>query len=87
MSTRCKVTCDSVTKIVQERDRESGRATKFGWSAEMRAVYGDSKENKEFFLYTPSASFKLTTLREDTFQPGREYYVDFTEVELPAVPS
>lgn len=47
-------------------------------------VVGDSEENKKFYKYTPSGNILLSTVNADAaaqFQPGAEFYVDFTEAK------
>jgi hypothetical protein len=41
-------------------------------------VTGDSPENKEFFAATPSGIAEVSTVRQDHFQVGQDYYLDFT---------
>ena len=45
-----------------------------------QAVVGGSPENDKFFAYTPSIQFKLSSVNIDLFEPGKEYYLDFTPV-------
>lgn len=43
-----------------------------------------SKENQEFFTNTPTGSLIFNTVNESAakqFEVGKEYYIDFTEVE------
>ena len=79
MKTRAKFVCTGVTKRKswygsQEPDK------KFMYEAEF-SVVTSGDENKEFWLATPSGTIKLTTLKDDNFECGVEYYVDFTKVE------
>jgi hypothetical protein len=41
-------------------------------------VVGDSEENKKFFSSTPTGLIELHSVRDDLFELGKEYYVDFT---------
>ncbi len=43
-------------------------------------VTGGSEENKEFWKYSPSGEIKMTINgpASDLFEPGKEYYIDFT---------
>ena len=73
---RAKFTCNSVTKY------------KSGWgdfpnhyNFEFSAVSSGSEENKKFFAATPSGTVKLSALKEDLFEVGKEYYLDFTPAE------
>lgn len=67
---RCKFKCESVSK------REGFNGAKFAYSAEFRAVYGGSPENDAFFLATPNGQLQVSSLREDSFQVGHDYYID-----------
>ncbi len=72
MSTRAKF-------VVQER-----RELKDGFQVILNAVTGDSEENKSFFKYTPSGRLDMGLVQADTadqFVPGKEFYLDFTEVK------
>lgn len=73
---RCKFKCQSVTKRVGFT-----KVDEFVYDAELQAVYGDSPENKAFFAATPNGNIKVGTVRQDTFVPGLEYFVDFTPVK------
>jgi hypothetical protein len=45
-------------------------------------VYSGSEENKEFFRATPGGQIMLHVMNRaafDTYQQGKEYYVDFTQ--------
>ena len=86
--TRAKFTCMGVTK----RKAWSGVDGAFVYDAEFSAVTRhdtaktreDAIENEAFWVATPSGSIKLSTLRADHFEVGRDYYIDFTAVCEPA---
>lgn len=62
---RCKLKCESA---------KDGRVI-------MRAVSGDSEENKTFFKYTPNGLLDFSTVNESAaaqFVEGHEYYVDIS---------
>ena len=70
---RAKFKCDSITKYAIT-----------GGDVKLSPVIDGSKENKEFYKWTPSGEFILKTVNEDAFVqfiPGKEYYIDFTLVE------
>ena len=53
-------------------------------SVVLRAVYGDSEENKTFSKWTPSAHLQINITNPDAssyFEVGQEYYLDFNKVE------
>jgi hypothetical protein len=72
--TRCKVVCQSVSK------QRGWAGAEFIYSAVFTPVTDDGTEdNKKFFAATPTGRLELGVIREDHFQPGKSYYVDFTE--------
>ncbi len=73
--TRAKFKCSEVAKKVGWGDNLVMYAAKFN------VVYGDNEENKIFFASTPSGTIDMTTIREDHFEVGEEYFVDFTKVD------
>lgn len=73
-NTRAKFKCNSVTK------QEGWGGAKFVYNAKFFVVTGNSDENKQFFASTPTGTIEIGTVREDFFEPGEEYYVDFTKV-------
>lgn len=75
MKTRAKFTCRSVTKYPHYNG--PGR---YLYEATLEAVMDGSKENDSFFEATPVGSIKISTMKENHFDPGQDYYVDFTRV-------
>ena len=73
--TRAKFTCTEVAK------RNGWGEFKYLYSAKLMPVTGGSDENKTFFAATPSGLIEMSTIKEDHFEVGKTYYVDFTEVE------
>lgn len=71
---RAKFKCTSVAK------REGWGENKFVYAAEFHAVSSGGPENQAFFAATPSGKIELSTVKEDHFEVGKEYYVDFTSV-------
>lgn len=55
------------------------------FNIELHAVTEDSsEENKTFWKYTPAGSVTLSTVNKaaaDYYEPGVEYYLDFTKAE------
>jgi len=71
MKTRAKFRCTEVAKRVGWGENPVMYAAKFS------VVTGGSEENKEFFAATPGGNVELTTIREDHFEVGEEYFLDF----------
>jgi hypothetical protein len=74
MPTRCKFTCQSVTKRAAWN-----KPGEFVHEAEFSAVHEDSPENKAFFDATPSGTLRIGTYKPDIFTPGKQYYLDVSE--------
>lgn len=70
MNTRAKFECTSKTETKDN-----------GWSYILQAVVGDSEENKKFFKWTPGGNINIFVVRDDVFNVGKQYYVDFTEAK------
>lgn len=70
---RAKFVCESVAK------------TRYGHhTVRLTPVTGDSEENKKFWKWTPTGSIEFGTINDEAvkqFEPGKEYYVDFTPAE------
>lgn len=52
-----------------------------GGTVHMEPVYSGSPENESFYRWTPSGNIILSTINADAlaqFEPGNEFYVDFT---------
>lgn len=72
MSVRAKFKCTSIT-----HGEDSS-------SVVLSPVTNGSEENKTFYKWTPGGSIGLNILSKETaenFEPGKEYYVDFTLAE------
>lgn len=75
MITRAKFQCSEVGKSIHW---DGTRRPLF--TARFNAVMNGSDENKSFFAATPNGTITLGQYLEDAFEPGKEYYVDFTSV-------
>ena len=67
---RAKMVCEEVAKNINAGER-----------VKLRAVYGDTPENKSFSKWTPSATVEMQISNPaalGAFVPGAEYYLDFT---------
>ena len=73
MIVRAKMQCVSVNKDVQNE------------TVSLIPVYGDTAENKSWSKWTPSGSLSLMVNNPDAFGafvPGKEYYVDISDVSV-----
>jgi hypothetical protein len=55
-----------------------------GFQIMLSPVTTGSKENEQFYKWTPGGKIELTTVNKDAgeqFKPGVEFYVDFTPAE------
>jgi hypothetical protein len=73
MTVRAKFKCSSVEKVADWRN-----PNKFLYTAKFGAVSDSSPENKSFWEATPNGVLTLTSILEDSFVPGIEYYLDIT---------
>lgn len=72
MTTRCKFTCQSKT-ITSSGENQTN-------TFEFVPVTGNSEENKQFWKWTPSGSFKLGCVNKNVdFEIGKDYYIDISE--------
>lgn len=78
MASRCKVKCTEVVKQLWG-DKQ------IVYSSKLVPVYGDSPENKAFYAATPGGQLSLATTSNEHFEVGKDYYVDFTPVDVAPV--
>lgn len=66
--------------VVQSVKRHLPWADKKPVTVELSPVTGGSQENQKFFASTPSGNITFTVHGDvgGLFEPGQEYYVDFT---------
>jgi hypothetical protein len=69
---RCKFTCTSARKYKGWGENE------VLYDYEFSPVTGNSEENKKFFKYTPSGKLNVSTVAENQFEVGKDYYLDLT---------
>lgn len=77
MATIAKFHCNEVGK------RTGWGENKFVYAAKFNAVSSGSEENKLFFAATPSGNIDISTVKEDFFEVGADYYVTFEKVINP----
>jgi len=71
MKVRAKFYCHSMTKTTSSPEP-------FIYNYRFSAVTSGSDENKKFWKWTPSGMIELSSIRDDIFEVGKEYYLDFT---------
>jgi len=72
---RCKFVCNSKSSLSNEDD---------GFYIGFMPVYAGSKENEEFFKYTPAGQLELQLVNKataDQIECGKEYYIDISPAE------
>ncbi len=75
MTIRCKFECVEVVK------RKGWGGHEFLYAAKFQAVTGKSSENEAFFAATPSGNLEVSTVKDDLFEVGKQYYLDITLAE------
>lgn len=73
MSVRAKFRVTAVTRM----EGDASRVT-------LSPVISGSEENKAFYKWTPGGSIALETVNTEAakqFEPGKEFFVDFTPAE------
>jgi hypothetical protein len=78
---RAKFVCNSVTRtlgsVYNKQTQKYDQALIY--SAKMTPVTGGSPENEKFYASTPSGFVELGTYRDDLFEVGKAYFLDFSE--------
>jgi len=69
---RAKFTCSEVTI------RLDGYNKRRLYTYHFYPVTSGSPENEKFYAYTPSGKLELASIREDLFEIGQVYYLDFS---------
>lgn len=83
MNVRAKFMCYSVRKTYTTKWVEGKATLGYLYDYEFHVVHGDTEENKKFFASTPSGTVNLMSIRDDLFDPGKEYYLDFSPAAEP----
>lgn len=77
--TRAKFYVSSLTK------QKMGQLGDIGTVVVLNPVMTGSKENEDFYKWTPSGKIEMGTLNEKSagvFEIGKEFYIDFTPCAL-----
>lgn len=79
---RAKFYCISITKQFGGGYNDEGKYVNMVvYGYRFQAVTGGpgaDEENKKFYASTPSGTIELQAVRDDFFEIGKEYYLDFT---------
>ncbi len=79
MKVRAKFKCVEIKKSMGGTYDSTGKyVTGVLHGYRFNPVGSDSEENKKFFASTPSGLIELHSVRDDLFELGKEYYLDFT---------
>lgn len=82
MNVRAKFNCHSVKKTYTTKWEDGKPVMGFLYDYEFYVVTNDNNdENKVFFASTPSGKINVQAVRDDLFEPGRNYYTDFSPAE------
>lgn len=76
MTIRCKFYCATISETLHNLN--GGKKSLY--EAKFNVVYDGSEENKQFFQWTPTGELRVGLYKENTFQVGKEYYIDITAV-------
>lgn len=71
---KAKFVCQSVTKFASGEN--------FVYNYKFSAVTHGSPENEMFWKWTPSGNIELNSIRNDLFEVGKSYYIDFSQEGL-----
>lgn len=74
---RAKFVC---TEMAKKRDWYGKNL--YLYSYHFNVIVDTSEENKAFFAATPSGEVTLSSVKDDLFTVGQDYYLDFTPVGL-----
>ena len=79
MNIRAKFYCAKVARHANGPAEETSAV-----DVELRAVYGDGEQNKEWSRWTPSGGLQMQVTNPacfDAFKEGAEYYIDISPAE------
>ncbi len=79
MNVRVKFYCTEVTKMMGGTYNDEGKYQPgVVYNYKFNVVSSGSEENKKFFASTPTGSMQFSSVRDDLFEIGKEYYSDLT---------
>lgn len=81
MNVRAKFHCSSMKKYHTTTWANGKPVLGFLYSYEFHVVMGDTDENQKFFASTPSGTINLSSVRDDLFEVGADYYTDFSKAD------
>lgn len=81
MNVRAKFHCYSVRKYHTTTWVGGKPVLGFLYDYEFNVVMGDTEENQKFFASTPSGKINISSVRDDLFEVGKDYYLDFSPAE------
>ena len=63
---------------VEKKESWRGASEKFLYAAKFIPVGDNSEENERFWEATPAGSIEMSSILQDAFEVGQEYYVTFS---------
>ena len=88
MTTRAKFAVSSITRTLGYKYIDGKSIEQEVQTIALRPCAATSEENKRFFASTPTGEIQLGIVNLEAarlFELNKEYYVDFTPAESPAV--
>lgn len=77
---RCKFKCVEKREFIGWMGQSKLYGFKFS------PVTDGSEENKTFYAATPGGGLDISTITQDAFEVGKEYYIDLTDATPVAAP-
>ena len=79
MKVRAKVQCYSIRESIYDSYKDGKTIRTPSWSYEFKFAGGhESEENSKFWSASPNGSVKLDSVKQNLFEVGQWYYLDFT---------
>lgn len=75
MDIRVKFTCTEVTRMIGSKYDDNGKyGSGIVYNYKFNVVSSGSEDNKKFFASTPTGNMQFSSVRDDLFEVGKEYY-------------